>query len=62
MDFQFDQTSDLRTVKLLNIIDEFTRECLHDRRGCVSITADDKVNRLDELMEGTRSTALLENG
>ncbi len=28
MDFQFDQTSDLRTVKLLNIIDEFTRGCL----------------------------------
>jgi hypothetical protein len=28
LDFQFDQTSDLRTVKLLNIIDEFTRECL----------------------------------
>ncbi len=28
MDFQFDQTSDLRTFKMLNIIDEFTRECL----------------------------------
>ena len=26
MDFQFDQTSDRRTMKLLNIIDEFTRE------------------------------------
>ena len=28
MDFRFDQTSGLRTIKLLNIIDEFTRECL----------------------------------
>ena len=28
LDFQFDQTADGRTLKLLNIIDEFTRECL----------------------------------
>ena len=28
LDFQFDQTADGRTIKLLNIIDEFTRECL----------------------------------
>ena len=28
MDFQFDTTIDGRQVKLLNIIDEFTRECL----------------------------------
>jgi putative transposase len=28
MDFQFDQTSDGRTIKLLNVIDEYTRECL----------------------------------
>ena len=48
MDFQFDQTSDLRTVKLLNIIDEFTRECLTIDVGR-SITADDVVNRLDQL-------------
>ena len=27
LDFQFDQTSDGRTLKLLNVIDEFTREC-----------------------------------
>ena len=27
-DFQFDQTSDLKTVKILNGVDEFTRECL----------------------------------
>ena len=28
LDFQFDQTADGRTLKLLNVIDEFTRECL----------------------------------
>jgi putative transposase len=27
LDFQFDQTSDTRNLKLLNVIDEFTREC-----------------------------------
>ena len=50
LDFQFDQTSDLRTIKLLNIIDEFTRECL-TIDVARSITADDVVNRLDELMK-----------
>ena len=50
MDFQFDQTSDLRTIKMLNIIDEFTRECL-TIDVARSITADDVVNRLDELMK-----------
>lgn len=28
LDFQFDTTSDGRTVKLLNVVDEFTREAL----------------------------------
>jgi putative transposase len=28
LDFQFDQTSDGRMLKLLNVIDEFSRECL----------------------------------
>jgi putative transposase len=27
LDFQFDQTSNAKTLKLLNVIDEFTREC-----------------------------------
>ena len=27
LDFQFDTTADNRTLKLLNIVDEFTREC-----------------------------------
>jgi putative transposase len=48
MDFQFDQTSNLRTIKMLNIIDEYTRECLAIDVAR-SITADDVVNRLDAL-------------
>lgn len=28
MDFQFDSLADGRTIKMLNVIDEFTRECL----------------------------------
>ena len=48
MDFQFDVTADGRTLKLLNIIDEFTREALAtdvDR----SIDADGVVAVLDRL-------------
>src|SRR6056297_4203540 len=47
-DFQFDVTADGRTLKLLNIIDEYTRECLAievDR----SINADHVVRILDRL-------------
>jgi hypothetical protein len=33
MDFQFDVTVDGRTLKLFNIVDEYTRECPGDRRG-----------------------------
>ena len=28
LDFQFDTLADGRTIKMLNIIDEFARECL----------------------------------
>src|SRR4051812_5708876 len=48
MDFQFDTTADGRTVKMLNVIDEFTREALAievDR----SIDADGVVAVLDRL-------------
>ena len=48
MDFQFDTTADGRTLKLLNVIDEFTREALAievDR----SIDADGSVDVLDRL-------------
>jgi putative transposase len=46
LDFQFDHTIDHRQVKMLNIIDEYTRECL-DIRVDHSITADDVVAVLD---------------
>jgi putative transposase len=48
LDFQFDQTSDGRMLKLLNVIDEYTRECLAidiDR----SIDADGVVRCLERL-------------
>jgi putative transposase len=48
LDFQFDQTSDARTLKLLNVIDEFTRECpaiVVER----SIDADGVVATLDKI-------------
>ena len=48
MDFQFDTTADGRQMKLLNIVDEFTRECLAievDR----SIDADHVVAVLDRI-------------
>ena len=49
LDFQFDTTADGRTLKLLNVIDEYTRECpaIHvDRR----IDADAVVAVLDALL------------
>ena len=49
MDFQFDKTSDLRPLKMLNIVDELTRECL-SIDVARSITADDVVRRPDQLM------------
>jgi putative transposase len=48
LDFQFDHTIDHRQMKMLNVIDEFTRECL-DIRIDHSITADDVVAVLDRL-------------
>jgi putative transposase len=48
MDFQFDTTADGRQIKLLNVIDEFTRECLAievDR----SIDADHVTDVLDRI-------------
>ena len=48
LDFQFDHTIDHRQVKMLNVIDEFTRECLEIRVEH-SIAADDVVAVLDRL-------------
>ena len=49
LDFQADQTSDGRSIRLVNVIDEYTREALvmHAAR---SIDADEVVARLDALM------------
>lgn len=57
MDFQFDTLADGRTIKLLNIIDEYTRECLAIEIGR-SIDADQVVRILDRLAlaRGPRST------
>jgi putative transposase len=48
IDFQFDQTVDGRVLKLLNIVDEFTREALA-MHGAHSITADRTVEVLERL-------------
>ena len=63
IDFQFDQTTDLRTLKLLNITDEFTKEALTiDVRR--SITADDTVAVLDRLaaQRGAPEFLRMDNG
>src|ERR1019366_8052094 len=49
MDFQFDETRDGRQLKLLNIQDIFTRECL-SVEVARSIAADDLLNVLDRLV------------
>ena len=57
LDFQFDQTADGRTLKLLNVIDEFTRECLTievDR----SIDADAVVTCLEKITTRATGTGL----
>src|SRR4051812_38131206 len=48
LDFQFDQTADGRVLKLLNVVDEFTREALaiHVARR---IDADQTINVLERL-------------
>ena len=48
IDFQFDQAVNGRVIKLLNIVDEFTREALA-MDVATSITADDTVKTLERL-------------
>jgi putative transposase len=48
IDFQFDQAFDGRAIKLLNIVDEFTREALA-MHAAHNITADDTVRVLEAL-------------
>jgi len=56
LDYQFDQTADGRTIKLLNIIDEFTREALAIEVER-SIDADAVVATLEKITTGRhRST------
>jgi putative transposase len=63
MDFQFDQTTDARTLKLFNIIDEHTRECpaIVVAR---SINADTVVATLDRLaaQRGAPTFVRFDNG
>ena len=49
MDFQFDETREGKQLKLLNVQDIFTRECLAIATER-SITADDVTSLLDELV------------
>ena len=49
-DFQFDQTADGRPLKLLNIVDEYTREALAMRVGR-TCTAEDLIAELDRVVD-----------
>ena len=57
-DFQFDQTADGRALKLLNIVDEFTRESLV-MLVCRSIDADTVVQALERLLSERGAPELL---
>jgi putative transposase len=57
-DFQFDQTADGRALKLLNIVDEFTREALV-MIVARNICADDVVEALDGVVAGRGAPELL---
>jgi putative transposase len=63
VDFQFDETSDRRRLKLCNIVDEHTREALAMRvaRNC---TADDLVTIIDALVaeRGAPTHLRMDNG
>ena len=52
LDFQFDQTADGRILKLLHIVDEFTREAL-EVRCARRIDADHTVSRLERIVSET---------
>jgi transposase InsO family protein len=58
IDFQYDQTEDAKTLKLLNIIDELTRECLAIEVAR-SITADHLVAVLERLVAERGAPAYL---
>jgi putative transposase len=58
LDFQFDETSDCRRIKLCNIVDEHTREALAIRvdRRC---TAEDVIAMIEELRDQRGAPAYL---
>ena len=63
IDFQFDETSDRRRIKLCNVVDEFTREALAIRVGR-SCTAEDVVEVIAGLVteRGTPAYLRSDNG
>ena len=63
LDFQFDETADQRRLKLLNIVDEHTREAL-DMDVNRSTGADAVVSRLERLVarRGTPGHLRMDNG
>ena len=58
LDFQFDETADLRRIKLLNVVDEFTREALAID-AAHSIDADGVVATIERLVAARGSPAHL---
>jgi putative transposase len=61
LDFQFDETRDGRQLKILNVLDVFTRECLSNKTER-SITADDVTRLLDQLVDERGAPAYLRMG
>ncbi|HET9733486.1 MAG TPA: IS3 family transposase [Acidimicrobiales bacterium] len=63
VDFQFDETADQRRLKMANVVDEFTRECLAIRVGR-SCTADQLVDLLEALVleRGAPEYLRMDNG
>ena len=58
IDFQFDETADQRRLKMANVVDEFTRECLAIRVGR-SCDADQLIDVLEVLMTERRAPTYL---
>jgi transposase InsO family protein len=58
MDFEFDETREGRPIKILNITDEYTRECLASVPAR-SINADRVVSVLEELVEWRATPACI---
>ena len=63
LDFRFDTTADGRTIRLFNVIDEYTRECPTIRVDR-SITTDYLVAALDRIVaeRGAPTYVRFENG